>query len=144
LESVPHANPRTVDEALPSEVMFPFNVMVEVETSVGTEVVMVDVAGMVHVGTVIVFVSAVTVELNAKSLPKIFAKCPNVMLKPSASPRKIFPTKVGVVVAKALAPIVVAPTGIQNTSQADAPPVNTTVELAAESRAPPDLKMYVP
>ena len=45
---VPQAKPRMVDEALPSEVMFPFRIMVEVETSVGTEVVRVVVARMVH------------------------------------------------------------------------------------------------
>ena len=39
LELVPQAKPRMVEEALPSAVIDPFRVMVEVETRVGTEVV---------------------------------------------------------------------------------------------------------
>ena len=39
LELVPYAKPRTVVEANPSSVIFPFNVSVDVETDVGTEVV---------------------------------------------------------------------------------------------------------
>src|ERR1700733_2615022 len=63
----------------------------------------------VHVGTVIVFASVVSVPPNAKALPVRFAKCPMVM--PAAS--RIFPENVGVGDSAALAPSVVGPTGTQ-------------------------------
>ena len=43
-----------------------------------------------------------------------------------------------------LAPSVAAAVGVQKTSQADAPPVNVTAELATVVSAPLILKMYVP
>jgi hypothetical protein len=89
-----------------------------------------------QVGAVIVFVSVVTVEPNANALPTKVDALPSVILRPAAVPRKIFPTKFE------FAPIVVPPTGAQNTSFSQAPaPAMTTLELAAGSSAPPDLKM---
>jgi hypothetical protein len=88
-----------------------------------------------QVGTVIVSVSVVTVEPKAKALPWKLTVLPKVILRPAAVPRKIFPTKLE------FAPIVVPPTGAQNTSVAQAPPATTTLELAAEPSAPPGLKM---
>src|ERR1700682_3462464 len=82
-------------------------------------------------GTVIVFASVVTVPPNARALPVKFAKCPIVI--PAAS--RIFPTNVGVSDSAAFAPSVVAPTGAQNTSEAEAPPANATVDLALVLRA---------
>jgi hypothetical protein len=90
-----------------------------------------------QVGTVIVSASVVTVPPNARALPVKFAKCPIVM--PAAS--RIFPTNVGVGDSAAFAPRVVAPTGAQNTSEAQAPPAKTTIELAPVLSAPPGLKI---
>ena len=87
-----------------------------------------------------VFASVVTVPPNAKALPVKFAKCPKLI--PAAS--RIFPTNVGVADSAAFAPSVVAPTPVQNTSQALAPGVKTTRESAPVVIAPPDLKIYVP
>lgn len=94
-----------------------------------------------QVGTVNVFASVVTVEPNAKALPVRFANCPSVILRPAAVPRKIVPTNVGVGESAALAPIVVAPIGAQNTSEAQAPPARITREFAPVVSAPPGLKM---
>ena len=94
-----------------------------------------------QVGTSIVFESVVTVEPNANALPCKCAKCPNVILRPAAVPRKIFPTNVGTTGdVAAFAPSVVAPTGAQNTSDAQAPPAKVTRELAPVVSAPPGLK----
>src|SRR5450759_3348278 len=90
-----------------------------------------------QVGTVIVSASVVTVPPNARALPVKFAKCPIVI--PAAS--RIFPTNVGVSDRAAFAPSVVAPTGAQNTSEAQAPPARITLELAPVLSAPPGLKM---
>src|ERR1700690_2372850 len=68
-------------------------------------------------GAVIVFASVVTVPPNARALPSKFAKCPIVI--PAAS--RIFPTNVGAAAGTppmVYAPIVVAPPGAQNTSEA--------------------------
>jgi hypothetical protein len=92
-----------------------------------------------QVGTVIVFASVVTVPPNAKARPVKFAKCPIVI--PAAS--RIFPWNVGVTKeGPEFAPSVVAPTGAQNTFEAQAPFVNRTCESAPVVSAPPvDLKM---
>ena len=90
-----------------------------------------------QLGTVIVFASVVTVPPNARALPVKFAKCPIVI--PAAS--RMFPTNVGVSESAAFAPSVVAPTGAQKTSEAQAPPAKTTLELAPVLSAPPGLKM---
>jgi hypothetical protein len=90
-----------------------------------------------HTGTVIVFASVVTVPPAARALPVKFAKCPIVI--PASS--MIVPTNVGVSDSAAFAPSVVAPTGAQNTSQADAPFANATIELAPVLSAPPGLKI---
>lgn len=91
----------------------------------------------VHVGTVIVFASVVIVPPNERALPVRFAKCPTVM--PAAS--RIFPENVGVGDSASLAPSVVAPTGTQNTSEAQAPFVRRTSEFAPVVSAPPGRKM---
>ena len=91
----------------------------------------------VQVGTVIVFASVVTVPPNARALPVRFAKCPTVI--PAAS--RIFPENVGVGDSAALGPSVVAPTGTQNTSEAQAPLVKRTLEFAPVVSAPPGRKM---
>jgi hypothetical protein len=93
-----------------------------------------------HVGTSMVFESVVTVEPNANALPCKCTKCPNVILRPAAVPRKIFPTNVGTTgVVAEFAPSVVPPTGAQNTSVAQAP-TKVTRELASVVSAPPGLK----
>jgi hypothetical protein len=90
-----------------------------------------------QVGTVIVVASVVTVPPNDKALPVTFAKCPNVI--PASS--MMVPRNVGVSDAAAFAPSVVAPTGAQNTSDSQAPPAATTLELAPVVSAPAGLKM---
>jgi hypothetical protein len=90
-----------------------------------------------QVGTVIVFASVRTVPPNARALPVKFVKCPIEI--PAAS--RIFPTNVGVGDSAAFAPSVVAPMGVQNTSEAQAPPAKITLELAPVVSAPPGLKM---
>lgn len=87
-----------------------------------------------HDGTVMVFVSVVTVPPKAKALPV------NKLLAPIVIPDGsiIVPLKVE------LAPRVVAAVGVQNTSQDDAPPGNVTAELATVVNAPLILKIYVP
>ena len=98
-----------------------------------------------QVGTSMVFESVVTVAPNANARPVRCANCPSVMLRPAAVPRKMFPTKVGTPGdVAAFAPRVVAPTGAQKTSFAQAPPARVTRELAPVVRAPPGLKMYTP
>src|SRR5450755_3902847 len=91
-------------------------------------------------GTVMVLASVVTVPPNTKARPVKFAKCP--IVTPAAS--RIFPANVGVGDGAAFAPSVVAPTGAQNTSEAQAPPAKVTLELAPVLSAPPGLKMYTP
>ena len=91
-----------------------------------------------QVGTASTDASVVTVPPNANALPDKFANWPRVI--PAAS--RIVPTKVGVGDGAALAPRVVAPTGAQNTSEAQAPAARLTRELAPVVSAPPDdLKM---
>ena len=87
-----------------------------------------------HAGTVMVSVVVETVPPKAKALPVQVIVLPMVM--PEAS--ILVPTNVE------LAPSVVAAVGVQNTSQAPAPPANVILELATEVSAPPILNMYVP
>ena len=87
--------------------------------------------GAVHVGTVIVSALVVTVPPKANDLPTRVTVLPMVM--PDGS--MFVPTNVE------LAPSVVAAAGVQNTSQADAPPVNVTAELATVVSAPLTLKI---
>lgn len=84
-----------------------------------------------HVGTVIVSPTAVvTVPPKAKALPF------HVTLLPNVIPAALISVPANV----ELAPSVVAATGVQNTSQDDAPLVSETLELATEVRAPVILK----
>lgn len=86
-----------------------------------------------QLGTVIVVLSVVTVSANAKALPNHTVFAPTVIPASSIT----VPTKL------LSAPSVVA-TGVQKTSQAEAPPVNTTFILAAVVSAPVGLNIYVP
>ena len=89
-----------------------------------------------QVGTVIVAAFVVTVPPNASARPVKFANCPIEI--PAAS--RIFPTNVGVGDSAAFAPMVVAATGAQNTSEAQAPFARITRELAPVVSAPPGRK----
>ncbi len=82
-------------------------------------------------GTVIVFAVVETVPPNAKALPCHDTVLPIVIPDASMS----VPTKVE------FAPSVVAAMGVHQTSQADAPPANVTIELAEVVSAPSILKM---
>jgi len=75
-----------------------------------------------------------TVPPKAKALPVHVAVLPMVIPEASMS----VPAKV------VLAPSVVAAVGVQNTSQADAPPASVTTEFAFVLSAPVILKIYVP
>jgi hypothetical protein len=86
-------------------------------------------------GTVIASLAIVTVLPAARALPSRVVAPPIVILFPAPAGSRIFPTK------EAFAPIVVAPLGAQNTSEAQAPSAKVTMELAAGLSAPPDLKM---
>jgi len=90
-----------------------------------------------QVGTVVVLASVVTVPPKAKARPVKFAKCPSEI--PALS--MMVPMNVGVGDTAAFAPSVVAPVGVQNTSDSQAPPVATTFELAPVVSAPAGLKM---
>jgi len=106
---------------------------VEVGPDVGALVGVGVEVGIVHIGTVIVSVSVVTVPLNASALPVQDVVLPTVI-----------PTSSMTVPANVLfAPRVVAKVGVQNTSQADGPLKVTTAPLA-EVSAPVILKIYVP
>jgi hypothetical protein len=101
--------------------------------SVGTGVG-VGVAAAAHVGVVMVSVAVETVPANAKALPVQVTVLPIVIHEASMS----------VPVNDEVAASVVAAVGVQNTSQADAPPANLTAEPVTVVRAPFTLKMYVP
>lgn len=103
----------------------------EVELEVELEVKLV---AAVHVEDEMVSASVETVPPNAKALPVHVTVLPMVIPEASMS----VPTSVE------LAPSDVAAVGAQNTSQADAPLVNATTELAAVVSAPFGLKIYVP
>lgn len=90
--------------------------------------------GAVHVGTVMVFVSVVTVPPNAKDLPV------QVVFAPTVTPALLMTVPANVVLAAS----VVAALGVKNTSLAHAPPPNVTTAFATVVSAPPTLKMYVP
>ena len=66
-EPVPHANPRMVDEAVPSEMIVPFKTIDEVETEVGTEVLTDGAAGQTLVVKVASDEVAVPAEFVAKA-----------------------------------------------------------------------------
>lgn len=100
---------------------------IAVGLGVGVEV------GAAHVGTVIVSASVETVPPNANALPVHDTVLPMVI--PAAS--------ISVPANVEFAPSVVAPVGVQKTSQADAPP-NATVVPAVVLSAPVLLKIYVP
>ncbi len=89
-------------------------------------------------GTAIVVFAVVTVEPNARARPIRVEVSPKVMLRPSPVPRKMVPRKL------LLAPTVVAPSGAQNTLSTQAPSATTTFELAPESSAPPERKIWTP
>lgn len=87
--------------------------------------------GAGQVGVVMVSVVVETVPPNARALPVQETVLPMVM--PASS--ILVPANV------VFAPSVVAAPGVQNTSQADAPPDKVTLEFAVVSRAPVDLKI---
>jgi hypothetical protein len=98
------------------------------------EVVDVDegvVVGAGQVGTLIVFASVVTVPPYARARPVQIAFSPIVM------PAALMSVPINV----ESAPSVVASVGVHQTSQADAPPANSTVELAEVVSAPSILNM---
>ena len=86
---------------------------------------------VVHVGEVRVSTSVETVPPNDNALPSQLTVLPIVMPASSIS----VPIKVE------LAPSVVAPVGVQKTSQAEADPASVTTELATVVRAPSMRKM---
>ena len=85
----------------------------------------------VYTGAVILTVSVVIVPLNPKALHV------HTILAPKVIPASSITVPINVEVA----PSVVAPTGVQKTSHADAPPVNVTCELAVVLSAPLALKI---
>jgi hypothetical protein len=91
------------------------------------------VTGCKHIGAMIVLLSVVTVPPNDAAMPSHVVFAPTVMPALSIT----IPTNVE------LAPSVVAHVGVQNTSQADAPPVTVTTELSTVVNAPLILKIYV-
>lgn len=87
----------------------------------------------VHVGTDMLSVSLVTVIPYARALP----------VHETTFPMVIAAVSITVPINVVFAARVVA-TGVQNTSQADAPPVKLTTEPAVVSSAPVDLNTKVP
>lgn len=85
---------------------------------------------VVHVGTVIVSTAVETVPPNDKARPVQVAVLPIVL--PAAT--------ISVPMNVELAPRVVAPTGVQNTSHAEAP-TKLTIELAPVVSAPAGLNI---
>lgn len=92
-----------------------------------------DANATIHVGTLMVSVSVVTVPPNARALPVHVTLAPTVI--PAGS--MIVPTNV------VLAASVAAPVGVQKTLHDDAP-ANVMAEPAVDVRAPSGLKRYVP
>ena len=98
-------------------------------------------AAAVGDGVVAAHVPTVMVSLTVETVPPNARACPvHVMVSPMVIPDASMsvPTKVE------FAPSVVAPMGVQNTLQADAPLAVLTAELATVVRAPCTLKMNVP
>lgn len=83
---------------------------------------------------VIVVVSVVMVSPKDNALPS------HVVLAPTVIPA----SSMTVPWKNVSAPSVVAQTGVQNTSQADAPPVKVTSAFASVFSVPSILKIYVP
>ena len=96
--------------------------------------VFVAVPVMPHAGTDMLSVSRVTVPPYASALPV------HTVLLPAVIPEASITVPMNMV----LAPRLAASPGVQNTSQAEAPPVSTIFELSDVLKAPVDLNKYIP